>query len=61
MQVGDLIRFTATGCTGLVVRISDDDDAHVLCGDDADGDDVGELAFPRFYLTSVAEVINASR
>ena len=61
MKVGDLIRFTSTGCMCLVVKISKDDHVHVLCGDDADGEDAGRSAFPRFYLTSVAEVINASR
>tara|TARA_R100000234_G_scaffold119176_1_gene101414 strand:- start:377 stop:589 length:213 start_codon:yes stop_codon:yes gene_type:complete len=64
MQVGDLIRFSSTGCQGLVIKIRNHDAGeyvHLLCGPDPDGDDVGELAFPKFYLASVAEVINESR
>jgi hypothetical protein len=65
MQVGDLIRFSSTGCQGLVTKVNTergDEYVHVLCGPDADGDDPGGmLAFPKSYMTSIAEVINASR
>ena len=64
MQVGDLIRFSSTGCQGLVTKVNTDwgdEYVHVLCGPDADGIDAGELAFPKFYLASVSEVINESR
>ena len=64
MQVGDLIRFSSTGCHGLVIKIRNRDAGeyvHLLCGPDSDGDDVGELAFPKFYLASNAEVVSASR
>ncbi len=66
MKVGDLIRFSSTGCQGLVTKIrnhgaNEMSYVHVLCGPDADGIDAGEQAFPKFYLASVAEVINESR
>jgi hypothetical protein len=64
MKVGDLIRFSSTGVHGVVTDIRNqnaDEYVHVLCGPDADGLDAGELAFPKFYLASVTEVINASR
>ena len=65
MQVGDLIRFSSTGCQGLVTKVSTDwgdEYVHVLCGPDADGDDPGgTLTFPKSYMTSIAEVINESR
>ena len=64
MQVGELIRFSSTGCHGLVIKIRNHDAGeyvHLLCGPDPNGDDVGELAFPKSYITSAAEVINESR
>jgi hypothetical protein len=68
MQVGDLIRFTATGCHGVItqvlkVPVSGDGFVYVLCGPDADNisDTDGPTAFPIKYLASVSEVINASR
>ncbi len=65
MKVGDLIRFSSTGVQGVVAKITDgfpEKYVHVLCGPDADGDDPGGmLAFPKSYMTSIAEVINASR
>ena len=65
MQVGDLIRFSKTGVLGVVTKTTDgfpEKYVHVLCGPDADGYANGEvLAFPRFYLASVSEVINESR
>jgi hypothetical protein len=65
VKVGDLIRFTSTGCHGLVTEVrahGANEYVHVLCGADADGIDSGEArVFPQFYITSVAEVINGSR
>ena len=65
MKPGDLIRFSKTGVQGVVTKITDgfpEKYVHVLCGPDADGYANGEvLAFPRFYLASVSEVINESR
>ena len=65
MQVGDLIRFSSTGFQGIVTKITDGSPekyVHVLHGPDADGEHNGEvLAFPQSYITSAAEVINASR
>ncbi len=65
MQVGDLIRFSSTGCHGLVVKTSTDwgdEYVHVLCGPDADGhESAAAMAFPRHYVTSIAEVVNESR
>lgn len=65
MQVGDLIRFNATGCQGLVTEIKtrgSTEFVSVLCGRDADGEHGGEtLAFPRLHIEMVAEVVNASR
>ena len=49
MQVGDLIRFSSTGCQGIVTKITDGSPekyVHVLHGPDADGEHNGEvLAF----------------
>ena len=65
MQVGDLIRFTSTGCHGLVTEVRThgaNEYVHVLCGPDADGIDSGEArVFPQFYITSVAELVSESR
>ena len=65
MKVGDLIRFSKTGVQGIVTKVNTergDEYVHVLCGPDADGYANGEvLAFPKSYMTSIAEVINASR
>ena len=64
MKAGDLIRFSSTGVQGLVTKIRNhdaDEYVHLLCGPDADGDDADELAFPKFYLASVAEVVSESR
>jgi hypothetical protein len=67
MQVGDLIRFSSTGCQGVVTKIRSHGAnkmpyVHVLHGPDADGEHNGEvLAYPQAYITSAAEVINASR
>ena len=65
MKVGDLIRFTSTGCHGLVTEVRThgaNEYVHVLCGPDVDGNDSAQpQAFPQFYITSVAKVINASR
>ena len=65
MQVGDLIRFSSTGCQGIVTKITDGSPekyVHVLHGPDADGEHDDEaIAFPQSYITSKAEVISASR
>ena len=67
MQVGDLIRFRATDCHGLVTkveRVGVTVFVHVLCGPDADGEHAGETrAFPRQHIENpfIAEVINESR
>jgi hypothetical protein len=61
MDIGDHIRFPATGCRGLVVKITEYNSivyVHVLCGPDADGEHGGEiLAFPRNHLATVAEIL----
>ncbi len=63
MKVGDLIRFSKTGCQGVVTKItngSPEKYVHVLCGPDADGEHNGALlAFPQSYIA--AEVINEAR
>ena len=70
MQAGDLIRFSKTGVLGVVTKTTDDFPekyVHVLCGPDADGQGTmnsaggDTIAFPKLYIKSVAEVINASR
>jgi hypothetical protein len=68
MRVGDLIRFTTTGCHGLVVPPQLPDSGAieyvwVLCGPDVDGNIDGNsvTAFPRPYLETITEVLNASR
>jgi hypothetical protein len=68
MKAGDMIRFTATGCHGLItqvlqVEVARDGFVYVLCGPDADNisDTDGPTAFPINYLASVSEVINANR
>lgn len=61
MNIGDHIRFAATGGRGLVVKIThhgSTEYVHVLCGPDADGDFGGEiLAFPRLHIEMVAEIL----
>jgi len=64
MKIGDLIRWTGTGCHGVIVAIGTGkaEFIEVLCGPDADGDGGGEtLAFPRATVEAYAEVINESR
>ena len=68
MKVGDLIRFTATGCHGVITQVPDaleapcDKFVYVLCGPDADNisDTDGPTAFPMNYLDRAAEVISES-
>ena len=67
MQVGDLVRFTSTGCHGMIVDIKKHpgfktEFVYILCGPDADGIAVADaLAFPRPYIDGVLEVISESR
>jgi hypothetical protein len=68
VKVGDLIRFTATGCHGVItqvleVEVAGDGFIYVLCGPDADNisDTAGPTAFPINYLDRVSKVINEAR
>jgi hypothetical protein len=68
MKAGDLIRFTATGCHGVItqvleVNVAGDGFVYVLCGPDADNisDTDGPTAFPLKYLAGMSEVISESR
>ena len=64
MQVGDLVRFTSTGCHGMIVDIKKGktEFVYILCGPDADGIAVTDaLAFPRPYIDGALEVISESR
>ena len=46
MDIGDFIKFTSTGCRGLVVKVTQHEGSHgrttefvhVLCGPDVDGE-----------------------
>lgn len=67
MDIGDFIKFTSTGCRGLVVKVTQHEGSHgrttefvhVLCGPDVDGEHGGEItAFPRLHIETVAEVIS---